>query len=1015
MDQVHARDPFMSCDQVEAAVAEDERLLDATSSVPRSQRLFNLARSLHARHRCQGASGDSPADLGRAIDCLSEALEEIPPLAPVRQAVLSELASYLAQRGGPGDADRAAQLNEEVLRSMPAGSVDRGIALASSAEGYFLRFSTEMRPALLDEAIRLNELAIADVPLSHPQGAVLKANLAMALATRFQLTKLPGDLDRAVQLLEGLRENPAGRIVLTRPEFAANLAQLINIVSLFAADERLVARLRDLTSSAAGAGRATADFGQPPPAAGALAKDAEAAQLFLEYQRAGREQDLHDAVRTQRDAVRHAPTGMAAIAVRVRLNLAMMLFCRYLLGKETPDLEEAVRLGREAADLAVNDHDRGVALMIIGACLMQEIRRVSRPGIGLVDEAMSTLERAQALLGQDALLAPGLASCLGDALLARAMITRDVAAADRAVELFKVMRDADPETFALAPGTALVLAQALQDRAELSGRPADITEADDASRAACASGALATLPNTFQMAASWGETAWRRQSWSVAGEAYSAAVRALYDLARTQVAREQSETALRAGTDTAARAAYALTESRSATAASDAAEIIEAGRAVLFSAALERSRLDLEELGRQQSGLARDYRAAVTELNRAERAALAAAPGPAAMTPVGLAGAEALMSHLSAARKAFEHVVTHIQVLSGYEQFLSLPELAVIGRAAGPAEPLVYLAATNRGGVGVVVPADGTPHAIRLPELTAEAVSRHVNLLRQMTSSEPMDESVFEVIATWMWRSAMRDVLEKLAGSPTVTLIPTGLLGLLPWHAAGEQGADGWHFALDQAVFRYAPNARALTVARRAASQARELPVLLIADPTGDLPGALKESDELGQVLAADDISMFKGREADRDSTLRAMPGCGTLYFAGHALAAIPPQSALESHLLVADGVISVRDLLSEDLRHMRLAVLSACESARVSTELPDEVVALPASLMQAGAAGVIGSLWPVSDRAALKVMRGFAEMWHIRRMPPAEALCQAQRLVRGSVPGRPQPLAWAAFTFTGA
>jgi CHAT domain-containing protein len=168
-------------------------------------------------------------------------------------------------------------------------------------------------------------------------------------------------------------------------------------------------------------------------------------------------------------------------------------------------------------------------------------------------------------------------------------------------------------------------------------------------------------------------------------------------------------------------------------------------------------------------------------------------------------------------------------------------------------------------------------------------------------------------------------------------------------------------------------------------------------------------------VFAADDISVLTGQQADRASVLAAMPRCGVLYFAGHALAAVPPDSALESRLFVADGDISVRDLLQEDLHRMRLAVLSACESARVSAELPDEVVALPASLMQAGAAGVVGCLWPVRDRLALRVMRSFAELWHVQQMPPAEALCQAQRLVRGDAAGRPQPLAWAAFTFTGA
>ena len=109
----------------------------------------------------------------------------------MRKAVISELASYLAERGGPGDAERADQLSGHVLGSMPGGSLDHGIALAASAETHYLRFTREMNPGLLDEAIRLNELAVDEIPMAHPQGAVIRTNLAVALAMRFQLRPSP--------------------------------------------------------------------------------------------------------------------------------------------------------------------------------------------------------------------------------------------------------------------------------------------------------------------------------------------------------------------------------------------------------------------------------------------------------------------------------------------------------------------------------------------------------------------------------------------------------------------------------------------------------------------------------------------------------------------------------------------------------------------------------------------------------------------------------------------------------
>ena len=39
------------------------------------------------------------------------------------------------------------------------------------------------------------------------------------------------------------------------------------------------------------------------------------------------------------------------------------------------------------------------------------------------------------------------------------------------------------------------------------------------------------------------------------------------------------------------------------------------------------------------------------------------------------------------------------------------------------------------------------------------------------------------------------------------------------------------------------------------------------------------------------------------------------------------------------------------------MAVLSACETGLISAELPNEVISMPAALLQAGFAGVVASL----------------------------------------------------------
>jgi CHAT domain-containing protein len=94
---------------------------------------------------------------------------------------------------------------------------------------------------------------------------------------------------------------------------------------------------------------------------------------------------------------------------------------------------------------------------------------------------------------------------------------------------------------------------------------------------------------------------------------------------------------------------------------------------------------------------------------------------------------------------------------------------------------------------------------------------------------------------------------------------------------------------------------------------------------------------------------------------------------------------------------VSLRELLGMSLG-VRLAVLSACETSLPGTGLPDEVVALPTGLLQAGVAGVIASQWAVPDFATAVLMTEFHGRATGSR--PAVALRDAQRWMRDTTNG---------------
>jgi CHAT domain-containing protein len=95
------------------------------------------------------------------------------------------------------------------------------------------------------------------------------------------------------------------------------------------------------------------------------------------------------------------------------------------------------------------------------------------------------------------------------------------------------------------------------------------------------------------------------------------------------------------------------------------------------------------------------------------------------------------------------------------------------------------------------------------------------------------------------------------------------------------------------------------------------------------------------------------------------------------------------------DESLPVANLLGLRLDGARLAALSACETAIVGSRLPDEVVSLSSALLQAGFAGVIASMWSVSDLFTALLMPRIYQLWIQDGVSPHQALRQAVKWLR--------------------
>lgn len=162
----------------------------------------------------------------------------------------------------------------------------------------------------------------------------------------------------------------------------------------------------------------------------------------------------------------------------------------------------------------------------------------------------------------------------------------------------------------------------------------------------------------------------------------------------------------------------------------------------------------------------------------------------------------------------------------------------------------------------------------------------------------------------------------------------------------------------------------------RASSDAR-LRLLLVVNPRGDLPGA--EEERLAVQAALRDrpdveVDLLPGKAATVAALASRLAegSYDVVHYAGHAR--FVPNRPGESGLLLADGTLAGPQLGGDPhgpSRAPRLVVLGGCETARLRddrgavVQVPGAEQPFAEALMRAGVAALVGTFYPVGDRAA--------------------------------------------------
>jgi hypothetical protein len=210
-----------------------------------------------------------------------------------------------------------------------------------------------------------------------------------------------------------------------------------------------------------------------------------------------------------------------------------------------------------------------------------------------------------------------------------------------------------------------------------------------------------------------------------------------------------------------------------------------------------------------------------------------------------------------------------------------------------------------------------------------------------------------------------------------VVIVPPGRFHAIPWALLPS---------LRDRVVSVAPSARAWLRARSATPPAPRH-VVLARGPGLGTGGA--EVPLLAPLY--DDVTVLGDTDATSKRLLGALDGAWLAHVAAHG--AFRADSPLFSSLRMADGPLTVYDF--ERLhRAPHLVILPCCDSGRLAPAGADELLGLVSSLLPLGTAGVVASVAPLNDHAAVPLMLDLHQRLRSGQTL-AGSLCAIRRHVR--------------------
>jgi CHAT domain-containing protein len=245
--------------------------------------------------------------------------------------------------------------------------------------------------------------------------------------------------------------------------------------------------------------------------------------------------------------------------------------------------------------------------------------------------------------------------------------------------------------------------------------------------------------------------------------------------------------------------------------------------------------------------------------------------------------------------------------------------------------------------------------------------------------SQPEGELMLNHSGTRLESALLGDAAAELGDGPVV-VIPPARLGAVPWTLMPS---------LRDRVVTVAPSASAWLRARRMRPPSPRRVALVVG------PGLATMGAEVAPLRSRYPDAVVHGHgSATAENVLGALDGAWLAHIAAHST--FRAENPMFSSIQLDDGPLTVHDFERLGRAPYQL-VLAGCDSGVAAPVGADELLGLASSLGPLGAAGIVASVVPVNDVAAVPLMLALHDA--LQRGATLPEALQAARLAAGDDP----------------